>query len=71
MGGKAKNGGMPPEQRPPRGSKALIAASVPFYLGLAWLIAALLPEYSFFALVPVAFAIHSAAVLIGRRSRPN
>jgi hypothetical protein len=67
MGREAKETGVTPEQRLPRGSKVVIAASVPVYLGLAWLIAALLPDYSFFALIPVAFGIHSTSVLLLRR----
>lgn len=66
MGREAKGSQVTPEQRLPKGSKVVIAASVPVYLGLAWLIAALLPDYSFFALVSMAFGIHSATVLLLR-----
>lgn len=69
MGREAKDSGVRPDQRLPRGSKVVIAVSVPVYLGLAWLIAALLPDYSFFALVPAAFGIHSATVLLLRWRR--
>jgi hypothetical protein len=66
MGREAKDSGVRTEQPLPGGGKVVIAASVPVYLGLAWLIAALLPDYSFFALVPAAFGIHSATVLLLR-----
>jgi hypothetical protein len=53
-----------PELRFPWRSRLVIAASVPIYFGLAWLLATLLPDYSFVAWVPIAFGLHSAVVLL-------
>lgn len=69
MGRKTKNlTSLPepprPEPRMPRGSQVVIAASVPIYFGLAWLLAILLPDYCFVAWVPLAFGIHSVTILL-------
>jgi hypothetical protein len=69
VGRLARGSGQRPEPGLPHGSKLLIASSVPVYFVLAWLIATRLPDYAFFALVPAAFGIHSAALLVGQRLR--
>jgi hypothetical protein len=66
---EGRAGGVRTEPSLTRGGKVLIAASVPLYLGLAWLVVTLLPDCSFLALVPAAFGVHSAAVLIGQHFR--
>jgi hypothetical protein len=69
MGRKTKNptnlsDSSRPEPRMPWASRVVIAVSIPIYFALAWLLAVLLPVYSFVALVPVAFGIHSVVVLL-------
>lgn len=57
----------PPGLNGPRFSTPVLAASVPIYLGAAWLVAWLLPDYSVFAVVPFAWGLHSAVVLFRER----
>jgi hypothetical protein len=69
MGRRAKGKMTVPESREPElrfpwRSRVIIAASVPIYFGLAWLLATLLPDHSFVAWVPLAFRIHSVVVLL-------
>jgi hypothetical protein len=69
MGRRAKGKMTVPESREPElrfpwRSRVVIAASVPIYFSLAWLLASLLPDHSFVAWVPLAFGIHSVVVLL-------
>jgi hypothetical protein len=57
----------PPGSRSPPGFRVVLALSIPVYLALAWIITTWLPGYSFLALVPAVFAVHSAAILLSRR----
>jgi hypothetical protein len=49
------------------GFRLVVGLSIPVYLLLTWIIAVWLPSYSYFALIPAVFALHSAAVLLSRR----
>lgn len=47
-----------------RGTRAVLLASIPVYVLLTTALALWLPEYALLALIPIAFASHSAAVLL-------
>jgi hypothetical protein len=47
--------------------RLILALSIPVYVGLTLLIAMWLPDYAILALIPAAFALHSAAFLLSGR----
>jgi len=47
--------------------RLVIVLSIPVYVLPTWVIAVWLPGYSFFAVIPAVFALHSAAILCSGR----
>jgi hypothetical protein len=58
---------IPSRPRSSWGLRLVIGLSIPMYLAQVWVIMTWLPLYSFFALLPAVFALHSAVILLPRR----